>query len=67
MMMSTLEAAGVDLNDAGQLAQAHNAALGNVPNVHLAVERHHVVLALREELNVLQSNETIRHNPSRVP
>jgi hypothetical protein len=47
-----LQAAGEDIDHAGDLAQAHHLAVGQVADVGVAEEGQHVVLAQRVELDV---------------
>ena len=48
-----------DVDHAGNLAQTRDITVGNVGHMHLAVEGQHVVLAHREEVNVLHDDHLV--------
>ena len=55
-----LQPARERIDDAGELGYAQHLALRDVPDRALAVERQHVVLAHRVELDVLQNHHVVR-------
>ena len=54
-----LQAAGENVDDPRRLAQADDLFLGDVGDVHAAEERQHVVLAQREDLDILDDHHLV--------
>jgi len=54
-----LQAAGKDLDQAGQFAESDDLAVGDVGDVHLAEKRQHVVLAHAEHFDVFDDHHLI--------
>ena len=54
-----LQAAGEDVDDAGELRQPDDALRRVVGDVRLADERHHVVLAMRLERDVAHEHDVV--------
>ena len=54
-----LETVAVDVHHAGNLTQAGDASRGDIGHMSLAVERQHVVLAHREEVDVLDDDHLV--------
>ncbi len=54
-----LETVAVDIYHTGYLAQTGNLAVRDIGNMHLAIERKHVVLAHREEINIFHDDHLV--------
>ncbi len=58
-LLLDLQAAGVDLDNPGELADADDPTIGQVADVSLADDRHHVVLAMALERDVLEHDDLV--------
>ena len=58
-MLLGLQAAGEDIGEPRQLRQSHHPLDRRIGDMRLAVERHHVVLALRGEFDVADQDEIV--------
>ena len=58
-MLLGLQAAGEDVGQPRQLRQAHHPLDRRIGDMRLAVERHHVMLALRGEFDVADQDEIV--------
>ena len=59
MRLLRLQAMGEDIDDAGNLGQADDLAVRQIADMRLADDRHHVVLAMRMELDVADDDEIV--------
>ena len=59
MRLLRLQAVRKDVDDAGDLRQADHLAIRQVADMRLADDRHHVVLAMRDELDVLDDDHVV--------
>ena len=58
-LLLDLQALGVDVDDARELGEPDHAAVGDVRDMRLAHERHHVVLAVAVDLDVLEEHQLV--------
>ena len=58
-LLLDLQAVGVGIDHAGELADADDAPVGQVADMDLADDRHHVVLAMRFEADVAQHHDLV--------
>ena len=54
-----LETVAIDINHTGYLAQTGNLSVWDISYMHLAIERKHVVLAHREEINIFHDDHLV--------